>query len=161
MSSRGTRGTGTARGTGRATPRTGTRTTTRGRSSVRSRRPTARPTPPRAERRQAVVLAIVCAIATLFAGRLVYVQAIAGPTFADAAAQARRLPPVRAAPRGDTVGPDGEVLATSVTTDALVLDLAQVPTYPPKDEAGEVIGRGAAALAQQLAPILGRDPNVL
>jgi len=128
---------------------------------VRSRRPAARPTPPRAERRQAVVLAIVCAIATLFAGRLVYVQAIAGPTIAQAAAQARSFTSVLVAPRGDILDADGEVLATSVTTYDLILDLEQVPTYTLKDEDGEVIGRGAAALAQQLAPILGRDPNVL
>lgn len=104
---------------------------------------------------------IVVAIAALFAGRLVYVQAILGPALAQAAVDARSFTSVLVAPRGDILDANGEVLATSVTTYNLVLDLDLVPTYVLKDDEGEVIGRGAAALAQQLAPILGLDVNEL
>lgn len=120
-----------------------------------------RTTSSRSERRQNVVLSLVLAVATIFAGRLVYVQAIAGPALAQAAADARSFTSVLVAPRGDILDANGEVLATSVTTYDLILDLTKVPDYTVTDEEGNVLGRGAAALAQQLAPILGRDVNEL
>jgi cell division protein FtsI (penicillin-binding protein 3) len=115
----------------------------------------------RHDRRQNVILSIVLVISAVFAGRLVYVQTIAGPALAQAATEARSFTSLIVAPRGDIVDANGEILATSVSTYDLILDLTKIPSYQLKDEEGNVVGRGAAALAQQLAPILGMDANVL
>lgn len=115
----------------------------------------------RHDRRQNVILALVLAISAVFAGRLVYVQTIAGPALAQAATDSRSFTSMIVAPRGDILDANGEVLATSVSTYDLILDLDLVPTYELKDEEGEVIGRGATALAQELAPILGLDAHEL
>lgn len=100
-------------------------------------------------------------VSALFAGRLVYVQTIAGPALAQAATDSRSFSSLIVAPRGEILDADGNVLATSVSTYNLILDLDLVPTYELKDDDGEVIGRGATALAQQLAPILGLNANEL
>lgn len=130
-----------------------------GSASPRRRRPFSEVGRP--ERRQNTIMAIVLVLATVFAGRLVYVQAIAGPGLAEAAAADRSFSSVILAPRGDIVDSSGEVLATSVDTYDLILDLDLVPAYELTDASGEVVGRGAAALAPQLATILGMDANEL
>ena len=148
------------RTTGPAARRTST-------SSARDPRPPTprtrrrRPVAERAGRRQSVVLGIVLLVSAVFAGRLVYVQAIAGPALAQAAVDARSISNVIIAPRGNILDANGEVLATSVSTYNLILELDQVPAYTLTDDDGAVIGRGATALAQQLAPILGVDVNEL
>ncbi|WP_420110720.1 peptidoglycan D,D-transpeptidase FtsI family protein [Pseudactinotalea sp.] len=128
-----------------------------------TQRSTQRTTAKRArhDKRQNLILGIVLIVSALFAGRLVYVQTIAGPALAQAAADSRSFSSMIVAPRGDIVDSEGHVLATSVSTYKLILDLDKVPEYELKDDDGEVIGRGASALAQQLAPILGLDANVL
>lgn len=118
----------------------------------------------RSGRRQNIVLGIVVLVSVLFTGRLVYVQAIAGPGWlAAAAADERSITTVLAAPRGDILDANGDVLATTVETYDLVLDLDLVPSYvlTGDDEDETVLGRGATALAQQLAPILDADPHLL
>lgn len=115
----------------------------------------------RHDRRQNVILSLVLVVSAVFAGRLVYVQTIAGPALAQAATDARSFTSMIVSPRGDILDANGEILATSVSTYDLILDLTKVPSYELKDEEGNVVGRGAAALAQQLAPILGMDANVL
>ena len=115
----------------------------------------------RHDRRQSVILTIVLAVSALFAGRLVYVQTIAGPALAQEAADLRSFSSIIVAPRGEILDADGHVLATSVSTYNLILDLDEVPNYELEDADGEVIGVGATALAQQLAPILGMDAHEL
>lgn len=137
----------------------------RGRQRAAARPEPVRPTsvrkPVRHDRRQNVILSIVLAISAVFAGRLVYVQTIAGPALAEAATDARSFTSLLVAPRGEILDASGNVLATSISTYDLIIDLDLVPTYQLKDDEGNVIGRGASALAQQLAPILGLSVNEL
>ncbi len=113
------------------------------------------------DRRQNVILVIALVVSTVFAGRLVYVQAILGPGLAQAAANERSVTTELVAPRGEILTADGQVLASSSVTYDLILDLDLIPRYELKDADGEVIGQGAAALAQQLAPILRMNANEL
>lgn len=107
------------------------------------------------ERRQNFIMGIILLIVLAFVVRLVYVQAIAGPALAQEVREDRMNTDEVLAPRGDIYDASGVLLATSVETYTLVLNLNQVPEYRLKDEDGEVIGYGATAAAQQLAPLLG------
>ena len=129
---------------------------TTGRPAARPARRT-RPVVERAGRRQNVILAVVLLVAAVFAGRLVYVQTIVGPALAQAATDERSFSRLVVAPRGEILDASGEVLATSIATYNLILDLDQVPRYQLVDDDGEVLGYGATALAAQLAPILDVD----
>ncbi|MFV0427493.1 MAG: peptidoglycan D,D-transpeptidase FtsI family protein [Beutenbergiaceae bacterium] len=113
------------------------------------------------EKRQNIIMILVVTLALVCAGRLVYVQAIAGPALAAAAAEERSLTRVLVAPRGDILDADGEILATSLVTYNLILDLNQVPEYTATNGDGDVVGYGATALAPELAAILGVDANEL
>lgn len=112
-------------------------------------------------RRQRVVLGACLVLLLAFAGRLVQVQVIQGPQLAAAAAEARSRSYTVHAARGNIVDADGLVLATSVVRYNIVVDQRQVPAYVRYDEDGNVIGRGAAAAAAVLGPLLGLDPHEL
>lgn len=111
------------------------------------------------ERRQNVILILILVVALVCTMRLIYVQIVAGPAIAAVAAQERSFSRPLLAARGDILDSDGEVLATSLVTYNLVLDLTLIPTYKKYDGDGEVIGVGATALAPELAPILGMTVN--
>ncbi|MFV0254403.1 MAG: peptidoglycan D,D-transpeptidase FtsI family protein [Beutenbergiaceae bacterium] len=112
-------------------------------------------------KRQNVILLLVFALALACTARLVYVQTIAGPALAAAAAEERSLTQALIAPRGDILDRNGQVLATSLVTYNLILDLNQIPAYTARNGDGEAVGYGAAALAPELASILGLDINEL
>ncbi|TDE90815.1 penicillin-binding protein 2 [Occultella glacieicola] len=113
------------------------------------------------ERRQTILLAALLAVILAFAGRLVYVQAIIGPSLAQAALDERTRTYTLTGPRGDIVDADGTVLATTVQTYRVVVNQTQVPDFRVYDDNDEVVGYGAAAAAEVLAPVLGVDANVL
>lgn len=115
----------------------------------------------RPDRRQGVLLCLILIVVLVFAGRLVYVQAIAGPALAQAARDERvRTEPIPAQ-RGEVLDSNGTVLAASVETYDVIVDQRHIPNFDQLDEDGEVIGQGAAAAAELLAPILDRDPAEL
>lgn len=107
------------------------------------------------------MIGVVLAAFAVFAGRLVQVQVIDGPARAAQAQQDRsREYPIHAQ-RGNIVDADGAVLATSVMTYDILIDQNQVRAFVYKAEDGTVLGRGAAAAAALMAPILDTDPHQL
>ncbi|WP_324653175.1 penicillin-binding protein 2 [Georgenia sp. H159] len=106
-------------------------------------------------RRHNAVLVIILAIAIVFAGRLVYVQALEGPRLAEDALNGRLWHSTLQASRGDILDANGEVLATSVQRYNVGVNQVKV-----RDFVAEVDGeekQGAVAAAALLAPLLGRD----
>lgn len=110
----------------------------------------------RPERRQSIVLVLVLVLTAVFAGRLVWVQTITGPARAEAAQANRSRVEVLQASRGSILAADGTVLATSVERYRVRVDLTLLPQYRARED-GEVVGYGATAAAEQLAPVLDRD----
>jgi len=106
-------------------------------------------------RRHNAVLAVVLAVVLVFAGRLVYVQALEGPRLAEDALNTRLWHSTLQAPRGDILDANGEVLATSVQRYNVGVNQRLV-----RDFSAEIDGEtkhGAVAAAALLAPLLGRD----
>ncbi|KAE8763309.1 peptidoglycan D,D-transpeptidase FtsI family protein [Georgenia thermotolerans] len=108
-------------------------------------------------RRQAALI-LLLTVMMVFGGRLVYVQAVQGPDLAEQAKADRTRTSLIRAPRGDILDSDGEVLATSVERFNVGVNQRLVRNYERKNpDTGEVEGTGAAAAAEVLAPLLGRD----
>ncbi|TNC16684.1 penicillin-binding protein 2 [Georgenia sp. 311] len=106
-------------------------------------------------RRHNAVLTVLLAIVIVFAGRLVYVQALEGPRLAEDALNTRLRHSTLQGPRGDILDANGEVLATSVQRYNVGVNQIRV-----RDFEAEIDGEdkeGAVAAAALLAPILGRD----
>lgn len=92
----------------------------------------------------------------MFAARLVYVQAIQGPELAQQALDARLRTYVIEAPRGQILDATGQVLAQSSERVNIGVNQLEVARFVHEVD-GEVVGTGAAAAADLLAPILGVD----
>ncbi|WP_448760152.1 peptidoglycan D,D-transpeptidase FtsI family protein [Actinomyces oricola] len=104
---------------------------------------------------------------SLLAGRTAWLQVVAGPTLAAEAQAGRTLTWVNRALRGNILGRDGTVLASSVVTYDIGVNQVKVAQYSyevPRqnpltgETVVETVGYGAAAAAAQIAPILGVDP---
>src|SRR5699024_7336284 len=106
------------------------------------------------EKRQSALLAALLVVVLAITARLVYVQMVAGPSLAAAAEQEYTRSYTEHGARGDIVDADGNILATSVQTYQIVVDQRFVPEYRARDDEGEVVGYGAAAAAERLAPLL-------
>jgi cell division protein FtsI (penicillin-binding protein 3) len=94
-------------------------------------------------RRLRIVLALICFIASLFAGRLVQLQGLDASTYAEAARNERLRTVVLPATRGDILDVHGETLATTAEAYDLSVDQTQVAN--------------PAAYALQLEPLLESD----
>jgi len=94
-------------------------------------------------RRLRIVLALICFVVSLFAGRLVQLQGLDASTYAEAARNERLRTVVLPATRGDILDVHGETLAT--TADAYDLSVDQTQVTNP------------AAYALQLEPLLESD----
>ncbi|MGP7961374.1 peptidoglycan D,D-transpeptidase FtsI family protein [Sanguibacter sp. A247] len=105
--------------------------------------------------RQRALLVGVLTILCVFAGRLVYVQAVQGPELAAEALAGRLVSGELVPKRGDILDATGTVLATSVTRYDVLVDQTLVPDWK-RVEDGKLLGQGAEALAEVLAPILAR-----
>ncbi|MDO5494093.1 MAG: penicillin-binding protein 2 [bacterium] len=106
-------------------------------------------------RRKAVSVFLVILFA-VFAARIILVQAVQGPALA-AQAKAERLRTYEIeAPRGAILDANGEVLATSGERVHVAVNQRVVEQWVHRVD-GEVVGTGAAAAAELLAPVLGRD----
>ena len=113
------------------------------------------------EKRQSYLLVALLVVVLAITARLVYVQIVVGPALAAAAEQEYTRTYVEHGARGDIVDTNGNILATSMQTYRIVVDQRFVPEYRARDDEGEVVGYGAAAAAERLAPLLDQDPNEL
>ncbi len=110
-------------------------------------------------RRHNAVLAVVLAIVIVFAGRLVYVQALEGPRLAEDALNSRLWHSTLQASRGDILDADGEVLATSVQRYNVGVNQLKIREFTAEIDGEEK--HGAVAAAALLAPVLDADPAEL
>jgi cell division protein FtsI (penicillin-binding protein 3) len=110
-------------------------------------------------RRHNAVLAVILAIVIVFAGRLVYVQALEGPRLAEDALNGRLWHSTLQASRGDILDANGDVLATSVQRYNVGVNQLKVRDFTAEVDGEEVTGAPAAAAL--LAPVLDRDPAEL
>lgn len=110
-------------------------------------------------RRHNAVLVVVLTVVLVFAGRLVYVQALEGPRLADDALSTRLSHSTIQAMRGDILDANGEVLATSVQRYNVGVNQVKIREF--ETEIDGVTKRGPVAAAALLAPLLDRDPAEL
>lgn len=104
------------------------------------------------------------------AGRTAWLQVVEGPDLATKAKAERTVAWTNRAPRGDILGRDGTVLASSAVSYDIGVNQVKVAQYERSEErtdpaTGEVrsvvVGHGAAAAAEQMAEILGVDAQEL
>jgi len=107
-----------------------------------------------ASRPRMVALVVVLALVLVtFAGRLVYVQGIAGPELAQEARANRMTTAQVLGARGEITDANGVVLATSVERYNVTVNQKQVATYRARGSSDGL--DGAAGVASRLAPLLG------
>ncbi len=113
-----------------------------------------------ASRGRMVALVVTLALVlSVFVGRLVYVQGVAGPEIAAQARAARMTQVSTLGARGEITDADGVVLASSVERYRVVVNQNQVAAYKGRGSADAL--SGAAGVASQLAPLLGTSPAEL
>ncbi|MDU0349148.1 penicillin-binding protein 2 [Actinomyces sp. MRS3W] len=104
------------------------------------------------------------------AGKTAWLQVVEGPTLAAQAQAERTVTWVNRAPRGDILGRDGTVLASSAVSYDIGVNQIKVAQYERTEERTDaatgqtqsvVVGHGAAAAAEQMAEILGVDAQEL
>jgi cell division protein FtsI (penicillin-binding protein 3) len=100
------------------------------------------------------LLAGTLVVVSLYAGRLVQIQAVDASVLAEEALDNRLVQRTVPAQRGDIVDRDGEVLATSAQRVTVTADQQLVATWTDPEDPRRAGPRAAAA---RLAPVLGRD----
>lgn len=120
-------------------------------------------------RRRVLEVAGLCGFGAL-TGQTVFLQVVKGPALAAAAKAERTITWVDRAQRGQILGRDSSVLATSSISYDIGVNQLLIAQYE-ETEAREdpqtgkmedvVVGHGAAAAAARIAPILGVDPQEL
>lgn len=98
-----------------------------------------------------VLALVLCSI------QLFIIQIVRGPALAEQGRQVRTSASVIAAPRGQIVDADGQVLVDSAQSYHLAVNQEKILEYEHLDDDGEELGRGPAEAAKLLAPILGLD----
>ncbi|MBO3096187.1 peptidoglycan glycosyltransferase [Cellulomonas dongxiuzhuiae] len=120
-------------------------------------RPPAPPGPAQAvvaSRGRMIGLVVVLSLVLVtFAGRLVYVQGIAGPEVAQEAREKRMTTAQVLGARGEITDANGVVLATSVERYHVTVNQKQVASYRARGSSDGL--DGAAGVASRLAPVLG------
>ena len=106
-----------------------------------------------AARRRVVALCIILAALLVITGRLVWVQAVNGPTLAAEAQAARTTSRTLLAPRGQILDSSGNVLAANVERYDIGARPAAVAEFVHTED-GEVVGEGPLEAARLLAPVL-------
>ncbi|SDN17911.1 cell division protein FtsI (penicillin-binding protein 3) [Actinomyces ruminicola] len=104
------------------------------------------------------------------AGKTAWLQVVDGPALAAKAQAERTVTWVNRAPRGDILGRDGTILASSAVSYDIGVNQVKIAQYERTEEltdpttgqtSNEVVGHGAAAAAEQMAEILGVDAQEL
>ena len=107
---------------------------------------------------------------TALAGRTAWLQMISGPELAATSKAERTVTWVNRAPRGDILGRDGTILASSAVSYDIGVNQIKIAQYERTEdridpatgeESKAVVGHGAAAAAKQMAEILGVDAQDL
>ena len=107
---------------------------------------------------------------TALTGRTAWLQVVAGPQLAARAKAERTVTWVNRAPRGDILGSDGTILASSAVSYDIGVDQLKIAQYewtedrtdPATGQRSKTVrGHGAAAAASQMAEILGVDAQEL
>ena len=107
---------------------------------------------------------------TALAGRTAWLQMISGPELAATSKAERTVTWVNRAPRGDILGRDGTILASSAVSYDIGVNQIKSAQYERTEdridpatgeESKAVVGHGAAAAAKQMAEILGVDAQDL
>lgn len=107
---------------------------------------------------------------TSLAGRTAWLQMVSGPELAARAKAERTVTWVNRAPRGDILGSDGTILASSAVSYDIGVDQLKIAQYewtedrtdPATGQRSKTVrGHGAAAAASQMAEILGVDAQEL
>ncbi|MCI7457488.1 peptidoglycan D,D-transpeptidase FtsI family protein [Actinomyces urogenitalis] len=120
-------------------------------------------------RRRALQLFGLAGFSVLTA-RTAWLQVVEGPALADKAKAERTITWVNRAERGQILGRDGAVLATSSISYDIGVNQVKIAQYEHKEDREDpatgrtvstVVGYGAVAAAAQIAPILGVDPQEL
>ncbi|WP_225871929.1 peptidoglycan D,D-transpeptidase FtsI family protein [Scrofimicrobium canadense] len=101
------------------------------------------------------VLLSVCAV------QLFMIQIVRGPALAEQGRQVRTSATKIPAPRGQILDANGQVMVDSVQTYHIAVNQQKIREYIQEDDDGKTIGRGPAAAAKQLAPLLKMDAAVL
>ncbi|MGO1316206.1 MAG: peptidoglycan D,D-transpeptidase FtsI family protein [Cellulomonadaceae bacterium] len=91
-----------------------------------------------------------------FGMRLGYLQVVAGPALAAESLKQRVITGEIPADRGEILDAEGTVLATSVERFHILVDQTKVAEWK-RYEDNKVVGTGATAAAELLAPILGQS----
>ena len=120
-----------------------------------------RPTAPLARGRARWVAGIVGVAFALCAIQLFAIQVVQGPTLAEQGRKVRTSASAISAPRGQVLDSDGQVMVDSVETFHIAVNQVNIREYRQRDDDEKVIGRGPAAAAAQLAPLLDKDPAEL
>lgn len=103
-------------------------------------------------------------------GRTAWLQTVAGPELAAKAKAERTVTWVNRAPRGDILGRDDTVLASSAVSYDIGVNQVKIAQYEHVEDQVDpatgrtesvVVGHGPAAAAKQMAEILGLDPQEL
>lgn len=105
--------------------------------------------------RALVAVFLVCSL--ILAVRLVDIQVVRAKALSETASSFRTRSYVVHAKRGDILDSSGAVLATSVERYNVGVNQNLIGSYVRYNDDGDVIGTGAAAAAEVLAPILEMD----
>lgn len=103
------------------------------------------------------ILVIVVALLSLCAIRLIDLQIVNGPTLAAQGEAVRTQRTTISAKRGTIRDSTGVVLADSILTYDIAVNQVNIRSYVHYDDEGQIVGRGAAEAARQLAPLLKMD----
>ncbi|WP_022868041.1 peptidoglycan D,D-transpeptidase FtsI family protein [Schaalia vaccimaxillae] len=103
------------------------------------------------------ILGIFCFVLSLCALRLIQIQIVQGPQLAAEGEAVRTDKSLVAAKRGAITDATGVVLADSILTYDIAANQINIRSYVHYDEDGEVVGRGPAEAARQLADLLDMD----
>ncbi|MBE6484375.1 MAG: penicillin-binding protein 2 [Actinomycetaceae bacterium] len=105
--------------------------------------------------RSVATIFLVCAV--VLTARLVDLQVVRAATLSDTASSFRTRTYTLHAKRGDILDSSGAVLATSIERYNVGVNQKLIGNYVRYDDDGNVIGTGAAAAAEVLAPLLDMD----
>lgn len=95
------------------------------------------------------------------AAQLFNIQIVRGAELAEQGRTVRTSVSRIDAPRGSIVDATGQVLVDTVKTYHIAVNQKNITEYIRRDKKGNVVGRGPAEAAKQLAPLLDRDPAEL
>ncbi|WP_240611211.1 hypothetical protein [Actinobaculum sp. 313] len=105
--------------------------------------------------RSVATIFLMCAV--VLTARLVDLQVVRATTLSDTASSFRTRTYALHAKRGDILDSSGAVLATSIERYNVGVNQKLIGNYVRYDDDGNVIGTGAAAAAEVLAPLLDMD----